>query len=282
MAVSDEVRQQVMTRFPAFGWLLDNEEISSVLQRAVEQEWTADTFEANLRATNWWRNQSDVQRQRQSIEATDPTTASGQVNQIKQKLLAQSASLGSPLTDERAGALAWMAWRNGLTDQQLRAAVAGELSPSVAATVSVRSIANAYMVDIDDATANQLTRRVFAGELDQAAVETMFADQAMSRFPALSTYIKQGVRPAEFLAPYRKMIGDMTGRDPNQIDLMRDPTWSRVVSYADGNTLRPMTLDETMRYVRSTSDFANSSVGQAEQATFVKKFAQAVGAMGAS
>lgn len=279
MPVSDATRQQVLARFPAFAWLLDNAELADLLQRAVDAEWTADTFEANLRSTQWWRAQSDVQRQRQSVEMTDPATAATQVNALKAKMVASSASLGSKLTDDRAGALAWVAWRNGWSDQQVRAAIAAETTPSAGGMASVRSLARAYMVDLDDASAADLTRRVFAGELDQAAVETMLADQAMSRFPSLANYIKQGVRPSEFMAPYRQMIANATGRDPNTIDLMNDPTWSRVVSYADGSTLRPMTLDETMRYVRSSSEFANSSVGQAEQAQFVRKFAQAVGAM---
>lgn len=282
MAVSDETRAKVMELFPGIAWLLEEPEVADLLQRAVDQEWTPDTFEANLRATQWWRTQTETQRARRDMEATDPATTAERVNALKGQIRASAASLGGDMTDERAGALAWAAWRGGWSEQQIRSSVAAETTPSVAAMVDVRALARAYMVELPDTTAADLTRRVFSGELDQTAVESLIANQATSRFPHLGEWIKKGVRPAEYFAPYQQMIAEMTGATPDQIDLAKDPTWSRVVATPDGGALRPMTLDETMRYVRSTDQFARSARGQAEQASFVKQFAQAVGALGAS
>lgn len=281
MAVSDETRKQVLEKFPAFAWLLDEPELAAVLQRAVDEEWTPDTFEANLRATQWWRTQDETVRARRDMEATDPATTATRVNALKAQIRAASASLGSEMTDERAGAIAWAAWRGGWSEAQMRASIAAETTPSAAAMVDVRALAGAYMVSLPDAQVADLTRRVFSGELDQKAVESLIADQASSRFPHLGEWIKKGVRPADYFAPYQQMIADLTGQTADQVDLMKDATWSRVVSFSDGGQLRPMTLDETMRYVRSTDQFANSARGQAEQASFVKQFAQSVGAMGA-
>lgn len=281
MAVSEETRKAVLERFPAVAWLLDEPELASVLQRAVDEEWTPDTFEANLRATQWWRTQDETVRARRDMEATDPATAATRVNALKAQIRAASASLGGEMDDERAGALAWMAWRGGWSEAQVRSSIAAQTAPSTAAMVDVRALARAYMIDLPDTQAADLTRRVFAGELDQAAVEGLISAQASSRFPHLGEWIKKGVRPADYFAPYQQMIAELTGATVDQVDLMKDPTWSRVVSFSDGGSLRPMTLDETMRYVRSTDQFARSARGQAEQASFVKQFAQAVGAMGA-
>lgn len=278
MASIDVVRE----RFPAFAFLLDIPEVAAVIDKAIAQEWTPDTFEANLRATQWWRTQTDTQRARVDMEATDPATAATRVNALKTQILASASSLGGQMTDERAGALAWAAWRGGWSEQQTKATIANEVVPSTAALVDVRALASAYMVDLPDDQAASLTRRVFSGELDPKAVEALIADQATSRFPQLGDWIKKGVRPAEFFAPYQQMIGDMTGTPAAQVDLAKSPVWSRIVSHADGTTIRPMTMDEATKYVRSTDEFAKSTRGQQEQASFVRQFAQSVGALGGS
>lgn len=282
MAVSDATRETVMQRFPAYAWLLDNAEVAAVIEKAIQQEWTPDTFEANLRATQWWRTQTDTQRARTDMEATDPATAASRVDALKAQILANASQLGGNMTPDRAGAIAWAAWRGGWSDQQVKATIANEVVPSTASLVDVRQLAAAYMVDLPDDQAASLTRRVFAGELDPKAVEALIADQATSRFPALGDWIKKGVRPAEFFAPYQQMIGDMTGVPANQVDLAKSPVWSQIVSHADGTTIRPMTMDEATKYVRSTDEFARSTRGQQEQASFVKQFAQSVGALGGS
>lgn len=281
--MAESTREIVMTRFPAYAWLYDGvPEVAAVIEKAIAQEWTPDTFEANLRATQWWRTQDETKRARVAMEATDPATASTRVNALKAQIMANASQLGGNMTDERAGAIAWAAWRNGWSDQQVKAQIAGEVVPSTAALVDVRALASAYMVDLPDEQAASLTRRVFSGELDPKAVEALIADQAASRFPQLGDWIKKGVRPAEFFAPYQQMIGDMTGTPANQVDLAKSPVWSRIVSHADGSTIRPMTMDEATKYVRSTDEFAKSTRGQQEQASFVKQFAQSVGALGGS
>ncbi len=279
MATMDVVRE----RFPAFAWLMQVPEVAAVIDKAIAQEWTPDTFEANLRATDWWRTQSDTQRARVDMEQTDPATAAVRVNALKAQILTSASQLGGQMTDERAGALAWAAWRGGWSDQQTKATIANETVPSTAALVDVRQLAAAYMVDLPDDQAASLTRRVFSGELDPKAVESLIADQATSRFPTLGDWIKKGVRPAEFFAPYQQMIGDMTGVPANQVDMAKDPVWSQIVSHADDKgVIRPMAMDEATKFVRSSDAFAKSTRGQQEQASFVKQFAQSVGALGGS
>lgn len=278
---SDELRAKVLEHFPAMAWLLDVPEVADVLQRAVDQEWTPDTFEANLRATQWWRRQTDTQRARVDLEQTDPATAAARVDALKAQMRAMAGTLGGDLTDERAGALAWMAWRNGFSDQQIKSTVAGEVTPSAGATVDVRALAKKYYVDLPDEQAADISRRLFTGELTPDAAENMLRTQAMGRFPQLADYIKQGIRPADYFAPFQQMVASMTGRTADQVDLVNDPTWQPIISHADGTTIRPMTLDEATKHVRSTDAFAQSARGQAEQATYTKTIAAAFGAMGA-
>lgn len=278
--VSDATREKVMAHFPGFAYLLDNTEIAGVLEKAVNQEWTADTFEANLRATEWWRTQTDKQRSRTTLEQTDPATAANAVNALKAQIRTTSASYGAEMTEERAGALAWAAWRGGWDEAGIKQAIATDAgTPAAGAQVDVRGLARAYMVNLPDSTVANLTRRVFTGELDAQAVENFMVEQSTARYPALAGQIQQGIRPHDYFGAHRQIIATLTDQDPDTIDLTSDPTWQRVISTADGQTLRPMTLDETTRYTRSTSAFTKSRRGQQEQASFVQEFARAVGGM---
>lgn len=281
MAVSDATREKVLQHFPAFAYLLENAEVASLLERAIGQEWTPDTFEANLRATDWWRTQTDKQRSRATLEQTDPATASNAVNQLKAQIRTLSASYGTEMADERAGALAWAAWRGGWEEAAIKNAIASESGgANTAQQVDIRGLAKQYMIDLPDSTIDNMTRRVFAGELDANAVQNYVQQQAMSRYPQLAEQIKTGVRPYDYFGAHRQIIGSLINADPDQVDLTKDPTWQKVISTADGSTLRPMTLDETTKYVRSTRQFMQSTRGQQEAASFAIDFAKSVGGMG--
>lgn len=282
--VSDAVRQQVMQHFPAFAYLLDNEEVAGILERAVAQEWTADTFEANLRATDWWRTQTDKQRSRATLEATDPATATNAVNQLKAQIKTQAAGYGREMDDARAGALAWAAFRGAWDEQAIKSAIAADAGAGgqgAAQQVDIRGLARAYMVDLPESTITDLTRRMFTGELPADAVKSYMLSQAIAQYPSQAEQLQAGLYTRDLFAPHRQVIGDLLGVDPETVDLKRNPTWQQVIQHADDKgTIRPMTTAEATRYVRSTPEFMQSDRGQKEAASFALNFARSVGGMG--
>lgn len=279
--VSDAVREKVNKFFPAFGYLLDVPEVAAVLERAVTQEWTPDTFEANLRATDWWRTQTDKQRARATLEATDPATATNAVNALKAQIKSQAASYGREMTDDRAGALAWAAFRGAWDDAAIRSAIASDAGPNQAQQVDIRGLARAYMVDLPESTIADMTRRMFTGELPADAVKNYVLNQAIAQYPSQADQLKAGLQTRDLFAPHRQVIGDLLGIDPETVDLQKNPTWQQAIQHADDKgQIRPMTTAELTRYVRSTSEFMSSDRGQKEAATFATNFARSVGGLG--
>ena len=52
----------VRERFPAFAWALDHDELGPLLREAAEGDFTEATFDARLRATDWWTGRTASQR----------------------------------------------------------------------------------------------------------------------------------------------------------------------------------------------------------------------------
>lgn len=276
--IDPELRAKIVERFPAYAWIADVPEIASLLQEAIDKDLTPDTLAARIRGTEWWRGRTEAARKWADIEATDPSSATQQVNDAKAIVKNLAAQLGTTIDDETAGGLAWRWKREGWNERQVRESIAATVKPKGVPAMSVRDMAGKYMLNLTPQQIDDYTRRVFSGELDENALKGIFSQQSAAQYPHLADVIGKGFTPQDYFSPYISMIAQMTDRSPADIDLANDPKWMNVLSYADKGALRPMTLAEAQRYVRGTSDFANSRMGKQQAAQFTMQFEQALGA----
>jgi hypothetical protein len=280
-AIADTI-DKIKTRFPSYGWLLDNPEITGVLFKAIQQDWAPETFASQLKSTDWWKSTNDKQRQWQALEATNPGETSKQVNSLKGDLTKVAGSMGGGLDDATAGSLAWQALRNGWTQDEIHQAVAAHSSNVPGKeSINVDKVASDYMVDLSPQSKLDYARQLNAGTLDAGSFEEQMKMQAKSRYPTIAEYIDKGIQPKQFFAPYQQMVGKMIGKPADQIDLLGDQTWQKIVSTADPKTgtLRPMTLDETTRLVRGSDQFLSSDNGKDEAAKFTTDLGRQIGAI---
>lgn len=269
---------KMLERWPGYAYLASNPEIRDLLVSATREEWAPELFEAKLRATAWWQTTSSAVRQWGQLEATDGATAARQVNATKQTIAQLAGTLGGSLDDNTLGGLAWQYHRQGWSDQTLRMQVANLIKPGTGQMQDVEGLASRYLIDITDGEAQDYTRRMFTGELNEATLRGIFQQRALAKFPTLAEQMKAGATPADYFADYTSMISRYTDTPVSAIDLVRDPTWSQILSYNDNGTIRPMTIAEATKHVRSTDAFANSMTGKAEAASYVDTLTKALGA----
>lgn len=279
MALDQAAKDTIAQRFPGALVYLNNPEVAALLEKAVTEEWAPETFEANLKATSWYQKTTDSQRMWYGIEAGNPGEASARVNARKQQIQLLVAQMGSTMSDADAGAHAWQSLREGWSDTDLRYNVATLVQPSNTSmgATQIRQLADQYMVTLTDDKVTDLNRRVIGGQLDETSLRSMLAAQSASQYPSLAEMINKGTTPADYFDPYKQIISKYTDTPPGQIDL-NSPTWRKIVSYAtpDGK-MRPMTIDEATKYVRSTDEFANSTSGQQETASYISDFEKMLG-----
>ena len=146
-----------------------------------------------------------------------------------------------------------------------------------ASMTDIRALAHEYGVNLAESQITQMARSVVLGDMTVDSVRNTIAEQAKASWPHLAEQIDRGVLPGQYFSPHRQMIANAIGDSVENIDLFSDPRWSQVVSHADGSTVRPMTLDEVSRFVRSTEEFGNSRNGQAEGAAFAQELTRMLG-----
>lgn len=269
---------KMLERWPGYTYLMQDGEIRDLIIQATQQEWSPDLFEARLRNTAYWRNTNEQARAWRQLEATDPASAARRINETKQTVGQLASMLGGSLDDANQGDIARKYLSMGWSDQTLRTHIAGMLKPGTAQMANVEGMASSYLLDITDEEAADYTRRLFTGELAEETLKSTFANRALAKFPTLAEAIKAGATPRDYMGDHIATISRNTDTPVGQVDLIRDPEWQRILQYNDGNTIRPMTIAETTRYVRGTDRFAESSTGKAETASFVDTLTKSLGA----
>jgi len=271
--------EKMLTRWPGFSYLASDPEIRGLLIEATQQEWSPDLFEAKLRNTAFWRNTNEKARSWRQLEATDPASAARRINETKQTVGQLASMLGGSLDDANLQDTAQKYLSMGWSDQTLRMHIAGLIKPGTTQMANVEGMASSYMLDITDAEAQDYTRRIFTGELDENTLRSTFADRAIAKFPQLAEAVKAGATPRDYFGDHIATISRYTDTPVGQVDLIRDKEWQRILQHDDGKgQIRPMTLAETTRFVRGTDRFAESSTGKQETASFVDTLTKSLGA----
>lgn len=79
------------------------EEIRDILNRALDEEWTADRFVMSVADTDWWRRTSAADREWIIKNATDPASAEDDIFNGKAMIREQLAMLGFPESIGKGG-----------------------------------------------------------------------------------------------------------------------------------------------------------------------------------
>ena len=260
-------------RFPALAWVLDHDELASVIRKAVDQKWTEGTFTANLQASKWWKDRTESQRTWDIFAGADGNAA--ELAERRSRTIAElereASLLGLTIPPDAYEAIATRVLRDGVGDSERRTLLmlaSPDTDPGAitATTDSVKAIARRYMVSISDAEADRLTRRMIKGELDATNIEETMKELAKSRHPSLRLLIDADVSPEEHFRPHQQRLGEMLGRDVTDIDLLKE--FSAVIGIGDGKEVRPMSVAEVERYGRSLDEYWERPGGDGEREMF--------------
>lgn len=259
----------VRERFPAFAWALDHEELGPILEEAAKGDYTEQTFSANLRATEWWTSRTEAQRSWDlfSGDTTNAAEVARRVEEAKGSLSDQISTLGVEVPAAALDELTRQWLRNGWNEDELIGAVLAEstdFNPGVftATESAVKQMGADFMVSVSDSSARSLAQRMIRGEVDEVGIEETMRELATQQHPALADLIERGVTPSQYFAPHRTRIATALGRQPEDIDLMGE--FSDVLSIGDGREVRPMTVTETDRYLKSKDEYWQVPGGEGE------------------
>ena len=188
-----------------------------------------------------------------------------QIASAKAAIKNRAATVGRPMTDDELTYVATVAVRDGWSSDQVDDWLVGDptkvTDPGiVTATVDdIKKMAGSQLLSVSDDTAREWAMRITSGEMDPAAVQAIFQQQAIGEFGWAAQQLNAEQTMRDMLMPARDRIANELEMNPNEVDLM-DSKWRNMVTVPDANGQpRAATLTEVTRNARKDPAFAKTT-----------------------
>lgn len=206
-----------------YGWsyafLNSNPSLKKLFGEAVDQSWDADKFQAELRNTKWWQDNSDTMRQAELQKSTDPATYNASVNAAKVQVQDLASEMGAAISTAKLDDIAKQVVSTGLDEDGLRAILGNYITFSKDGMLNgeagvyennIKQIAYNQGVTLG----NQAIKNQAALIAKKLATQTDFSNQIMqtaaSAYPAYTKQLQAGMTMMDIANPYiQQMAQDL-------------------------------------------------------------------------
>lgn len=232
----DEIEQEYGLSFALFK---SNDELYSLLKKAVGQSWTAQKFQVELRQTKWFQKHSDIWRQNMALKFSDPKTYQERKRNVLTTVQNLAHAFSADLTDKAATRLAERALLFGYNEDQIRNMLSHHVRPSKtghyggqlsAVEGQIRETALRNGVRLEREQLRKWMRSIVRGDSSQEQFQTHIRQIASQTFGAYADQIRGGMDVADVAAPYVQSMADILELNPSGIDLY-DRTIRRALSH---------------------------------------------------
>jgi hypothetical protein len=201
-------------------------------------------IQGDLMQTNWFRTQSDSEKNLVWATITNPAEVQQEMNNQALKVLQMASQMGVHISLATAASLTHSFIAQGWDDQKLQLELSQQqnargyaYSPGTILTAEdqVHQTAQNYGINISNATAQQWGQQIAGGQKDQAAFEDYAKYQGMLNHPYWATQIENGATVKQLSDPWIQQAAQTLEVSPDSINLT-DPKWNFTTKDAKGNT----------------------------------------------
>lgn len=227
----------------AYGFLNSVPELKRLFGQAVEDTWTAEKFQAELRDTEWWNNNSDTRRQAQVTRETDPATWQAMMSATMLQVRQIAAEVGAAIPQNRIREIAKNVLETGMDEGGIRNAIGGYVEFSKNGSLSGEAAMHEYTmrefaynngVKISDQTILNQAQRVIRGIATTEQYEQQVKDQAISMFPSYEDQINAGINVRDIAEPYVQLMSSELGLPETSVNVF-DPQIKKALNGIDGD-----------------------------------------------
>lgn len=225
----------------AHGFLNSNPELKKLFAQAVEETWTQDKFQAEVRDTKWWKTTSETRRQAQVTQKTDPATWNAQLQAAIIQVRQLAAEVGAAVPDSKISKIAKNMLETGMDENQLRYALGDYVTFTKEGTLRGEAAMHEYTIKeyaynmgiklTDQAIKNQ-AQQVVRKVATTQDFESQVREQAKSMFPGYAEAIDAGSTVRDIASPYIQMMSDELEIPYQSIDTM-DPIIKKALNGLD-------------------------------------------------
>ena len=202
----------------------------NLINKSVASQFTPSEFQAQLKNTSWYKRYSEPYRLWSAQERIDPASAAAKMHQTKVRLIQMGQQLGVHVDPKRLAQMAWRVNAYAWTDQEIAAAMAGEMKfdpkkvgkyygGMAVNEAKIKEQAAAYGVTVDDKTAFNLMHQLVGQEVTEESVTAWFKKLAKSKYAGLADDIDAGMTVAEYADPFVQAQARLLELDPADVHL---------------------------------------------------------------
>lgn len=254
----------------AYSFLNSIPEVSHLFEQYVANDWSKQEFQAKLRDTKWWQENSDSMRKTQAMKSTDPATYEANLQATQVMVEQEAAKIGASIPPKKLKSIAEKALATNMDEGQL-ANVLGGYIKFVGGTLkgeagqyenSIKSYAASQGVTLDDnSIKNQaaLIGRKLATESD---FKNQIMQQAVSAYPGYKQQLEAGQTMMDIANPYIQIMAQQLEINPSDIKLT-DPLIRSALNGVNKDG-KPMGMDQStfMQRLRSDPRWAQTDIAQ--------------------
>lgn len=198
----------------AYSFLKSVPDVAKVFDEYVRDNLSKEAFQAKLRNTKWWQENSDSMRKAQAMKSTDPATYEANLQATQVMVQQEAAKIGASIPPKKLKSIAEKAMATNMDEGQL-ANVLGGYIKFVGGTLkgeagqyenSIKSYAASQGVSMDDQSIkNQaaLIGRKLATEED---FKNQIMQQAISSYPGYRQQLEAGQTMTDIANPYIQIM----------------------------------------------------------------------------
>ncbi len=201
----------------AYSFLKSIPEVGAIFDSYVSENWDKGTFQAKLRETSWWKENSDTMRKAQQEKMTDPATYGAKVEAVKVQIQQMAAEMGAMIPSDKLGKFAEQALSTGLDEALLKNLLGQYVTFTDKATLtgragmferSMKAYAYEQGVTLDKQTIKNQAQLVARGLATEQDFATQIMEQAASAFPSYADQLRGGQTMRQIASPYIQQMAD--------------------------------------------------------------------------
>lgn len=255
----------------AYGFLNSNPELKGLFGQAVSGTWSADKFQAELRNTKWWKENSDSMRQAAVSKSTDPATYNAKVAATKVQVLQLAGEMGAAIPAAKLGKIVESAVNTNLDEDGLRMILGQYVTFTNKGTLNgeagmyehvIKETAYNQGVSLDDQTIKNQAQLIAKKLATTQDFQNQLADQAASMYPTYAPQLKAGETMMDIASPYIQQMAQNLEIPSTAIDLT-DPLIKQALNGVNENG-KPTGMDTTtfQNVIRSDPRWAKTTNAQ--------------------
>lgn len=244
----------------SYAFFKSQPELMKLLNQAVEGTWTPDRFQASLKNTKWWKDNSDTARKAQVEAKTDPATY--KANLAAAQAAAQDAAvkagaiLSSRQLQQLAKNMVVYGWQDAQVNNFLGQYVGFTKDHTLggqagAAAKQIKQYAYDQGVHISDQTVKNNAAYLVRGITSMEQIQGGLRQQAISTYPGFTAQLEAGASMRDIAQPYIQATAQELELPETDIDVWHPKVRAALQAQDSKGQPMPMSLTDFTQSLRT-------------------------------